>query len=481
MRLKKIIENLEIVKLINFKNYNITNVTHVSSDVCKGGLFFCISGNNFDGNDYVDVVVSKGAKCIITEREDIDALGVSIVVVKNIRKAMSIVGYNYYNRCVDDLKVIGIVGTSGKTSTSIIISQLLSSIDNNIGVIGTNGIYIGNIRQDNKFTTPDPLELHYIFYQMKMLGAKIVVMEVSAQAIALEKVYGIKFEICVFTNISKEHLDFFGSMEKYAKVKMDFFKKNRMKECVVNIDDFYGRELAYKVDMPCISYGVKEPSNSFAVDIDLKLCSTHFYANILDDIINVDSPFVGMYNVYNLVASLTVCKLLGMSKDSLQLSIQKLSAIDGRFNCFDIDGKEIIVDFAHTPESIRHLLLHISNHTNKKIISIFGCVGYSDREKRMDMASVVAEYSDKVIVTTDNRGKTTFDEITADIICGLGDCDYLCIEDRKSAIDYGFDVMTGGDILVIMGKGSENFQMIEEERVPYSDIECVLDLKGRRV
>lgn len=481
MRLKKIIENLDIVKMINFKNYNITSVTHVSGDVCKGGMFFCIKGNKFDGNDYITDVISKGVKCIVTEKEDIAECGVTIIVVNDIRKAMSLVGYNFYNRCVDDLKLIGVVGTSGKTSTSIIISQLLSLHDNNIGVIGTNGIFIGNIRQDNKFTTPDPLDLHYIFYQMKMLGVRTVVMEVSAQAIALKKVYGIKFEICVFTNISKEHLDFFGTMEKYVKVKMDFFNSSRVRESVVNIDDFYGRELAFKVDMPCISYGINEPANSFAVDIDLRLCGTHFYANILDDIIQVDSPFVGMFNVYNVVAGLTVCKLLGMDKDNLQSATKKLTAIDGRFNCYNISNKEIIIDFAHTPESIYYLLSHISKHTDKNIISVFGCVGYSDREKRIDMASAVARFSNKVIVTTDNRGKTSFEEISEDIICGLGGCEHICIEDRERAIEYAFNVMTEKDILVIMGKGAENFQTIEDKRVPYSDRECVLKLKGKRL
>lgn len=481
MRLKKIIENLDIKKIINFKNYNITSITHISEDACRGGLFFSIKGGTFDGNEFVNYVISKGVKCIITEEEKECWKGATIIVVDDVRKAMSVVGYNYYNRCVDDLKIIGIVGTSGKTSTSIIISQLLSNTDNKIGVIGTNGIFIGNIRQDNKFTTPDPLELHYIFYQMKMLGVKTVVMEVSAQAIYYKKVYGVHFDICVFTNISKEHLDFFGSMEKYAKVKMDFFNKKYVKECVVNIDDFYGRELAYKVEMPCISYGVNAPANSFAVDIDLKLNTTHFFANISDDIICVDIPLVGIYNVYNVLAGLSVAKLLGQSKEDMQRAIKNISTIDGRFNYYLIDGKEVIIDFAHTPESIENVLKHISEKSNKNIISLFGCVGYSDREKRVDMASAVSRYSRLAIVTTDNRGNTSFDDIAQDIIDGLDGIEYVCIEDRESAIRYGVENMGDNDILVLLGKGAENFQTIGNERIPFSDRVCLQKIKEGRV
>lgn len=476
MRLKKIIENLDIVKIINFKNYNITSVTHISQDVCKGGLFFAISGGTFDGNDFAIDAIKKGAKCIITEECGLDVVDATLIVVKDIRKAMSIVGYNYYNRCVDKLKIIGVVGTSGKTSTSIIISQILSINDRNIGVIGTNGIFIGNIREDNKFTTPDPLELHYVFYKMKMLGVKTVIMEVSAQAIYFKKVYGVHFDICVFTNISAEHLDFFGSMEKYAKVKMNFFNKNNMKECVVNIDDFYGRELAYKVDMPCVSYGVGEPANSFAVDVDLKLNETHFFANIMDDVIAVDVPLVGIYNVYNILAGLSVGKLMGLTREELQLAVRKIGVIDGRFNCYNIHGKEIIIDFAHTPESIDSVLQHIHMHSEKKIISLFGCVGYSDREKRIDMAEAVAKYSSSVIVTTDNRGETEFSVIANDMVCGLKDIPYKLIEDRTNAIKYAYENMGEDDILVILGKGAENFQTIGKERVPFSDRECVLKL-----
>ena len=257
---------------------------------------------------------------------------------------------------------------------------------------------------------------------------------------------------------------------------MDFFNKNNMKECVVNVDDFYGRELAYKVNIPCISYGLDEPANSFAIDIELGFENSKFVANILDDIVYVNASFVGRYNISNILASLTVAKMLGVSSVELGKAINELKEIDGRYNVYNVGGKKIVIDFAHTPRSILTLLSHIKETSNYNIISVFGCVGYSDRDKRIEMARAVAKYSSKIIVTTDNRGNTEFKEICNDIIDGLGYLQYICIEDRETAIKYAYSVMEDNDLLVIMGKGAETFQKIGDERVPYSDRDVVVKL-----
>ena len=475
MRLKNIIENLDIVKINNFKNYNISSITHISQDVEKDGMFICIKGNNYNGHDYIESAISLGAKCILTEDVNFSHQNVTVIIVENVRVAMSVVAKNFYNRCVDQMKVVGIVGTCGKTTTSSMVEQILTLSGKKVGLIGTNGIFIDKIRQENKFTTPDPLELHYIFYQMKMLGVEIIVMEASAQAIYYKKVYGINFDICVFTNISNEHLDFFGSVEKYARVKMDFFNSKNMKECVVNIDDFFGRELAYKVNIPCVSYGIHEPCNSFAIDINYQLDKTQFTANILDDVFNLDVSFVGEYNVYNLLAALTVCKMLGLEPEDLENAIKSLSDIPGRFNVFEFCGAKIIIDFAHTPDSIEKLLSHIRTYCNGKIIGLFGCVGYSDREKRQDMAKVVSKFSDVAIITSDNPGNTPYDEISKDIISSLS-CEYYDIQDRTQAIKFALDKLNERDTLVLIGKGIENFKKIGEKRLPYSEYETLKSL-----
>ncbi len=472
MRLKKILKNVQILDKKNFKDYNINTITHISNDVEKDSIFICIKGNNFDGNNYVNEAVKRGAKCIITE-EDLSVGNVCVVKVDNVRKTMSIVAKNFYNNACDDLKLIGIIGTAGKTTTSIIIANLLKSDDNIIGIIGTNGIFIGDVQLENKFTTPDPLELHYIFYQMKLLGVKTVVMEVSAQAIYLQKMYGIKFDICVFTNITPEHLDFFESMEKYARCKMDFFSEKNMKECVVNVDDFYGMEIAYKCNIPCITYSVKNPANSFAMDINIALSETKFTANILDEIIDVRSSLVGDFNVYNILAGITVAKMCGKSCEEIICNLQNLQTIPGRLNYFDKGGKIVIVDFAHTPDSFEKTLSFVKKFCLGEMITLFGCVGYSERNKRKDMGAIADKYSDHIILTTDNICNANFIDVCNDIKSGIIGCDVNIIEDRREAIEYAYEKMNVGDVLCVLGKGAEEFQKIGEERIAYSDLEVV--------
>jgi UDP-N-acetylmuramoyl-L-alanyl-D-glutamate--2,6-diaminopimelate ligase len=284
----------------------------------------------------------------------------------------------------------------------------------------------------------------------------------------------------VFTNINREHLDFFGSYENYVKTKMSLFTSDYVGTAIINTDDFYGRELAYKCSIPVVSYGINDPANSFAMDIDLGFDYTAFIANVLDEVVNVRTPFVGRYNVYNLIGAMTVAKLIVGGGINLNKVVDNLKPIDGRYNVYYKGCKKIIIDFAHTPNSIEELLSHIKTTTNSKIISLFGCVGYSDKDKRKKMGEVVARYSDYIIITTDNIGMANFGEVAEDIILGVGTGKYVCIEDRKTAIDYGYSIMNDGDILVLIGKGAENFQTIGVNRVPYSDKDCVMEIINRK-
>lgn len=475
MQLGKILQGVKILKKYNYKNIEIESITHISSEVIEDSIFICIKGNTFDGNDYIDEAIKQGAECIVTDK-DICVDGIVVIVVKDVRMAMSIMAKNFYEKACDSLNIVGIIGTAGKTTTSHIIYQILSINDKNIGVIGTNGIYIGSTVLENKFTTPDPLELHYIFYRMKMLGVKTVIMEISAQAIYLQKMYGIKLKIGVYTNISPEHLDFFGSMENYARTKMNYFNKKNMNECVINIDDFYGMELAYKLNIPCVSFGINNPANSFALDISLGLDNLKFVANILDDVYKVETGFAGNYNIYNILAAMTVCKMLGEKYEDILQGILTLKPIDGRLNIWDVGKKKIIVDFAHTPMSVDKIVSFIRSCVEGKLVVVLGCVGYSDSEKRKDMTKSAISNSDYLIITTDNRGETDFDSIVRDMVSVCDEGRYEIVEDRTTAIKRGFEILQDGDTLVLLGKGAENFQKIGKERVPYSDIKVVEDI-----
>ena len=262
-------------------------------------------------------------------------------------------------------------------------------------------------------------------------------------------------------------------MENYARCKLDYFNKKNMKEAVINVDDFYGMELAYKSQIPCITYALKAPANSFAIDIDLDIGGTKFVANILDDIFDVNSIMCGEFNVYNLLAAMTVAKMLGVKSSVIQNALKKMKTIDGRFNVFEFGDNRVLVDFAHTPDSIEKTLKLVRQFVSGRIYTIFGCVGYSNRDKRIEMGQVVDSLSDEIILTTDNRGTVAFQDICSDILNGITKCNVVAIEDREDAIKYGLGELKSGDILCVLGKGAENFQMIEGERKEYSDLEVV--------
>lgn len=270
MKLEKLLENVDIIEKINYKeNIDISCVCDNSLNVKKGALFVCINGFTANGQNYALDAEKLGASVIVTTNKL--EVNITQIIVKNERIALSVIAKNFYNNAVEKLKVIGVVGTNGKSSCSQIIFDMLSYLNKKVGLIGTNIIrYNGNVFENN-MTTPDPLLLHKTFYEMLNAGIEYVVMEVSAHAIYLNKVKGIMFETLLFTNISQDHLDFFKDMETYSKVKIDFFNIANTKSAVINIDDKQGINILGKNDLPIITYGIKNPSDIFAIDIKLNL------------------------------------------------------------------------------------------------------------------------------------------------------------------------------------------------------------------
>ena len=473
MRLNKVLEGVEISKLLNYKNVDILSLTH-NSKMCKSGsVFFAISGQDFDGNDYICDAVKMGAKVVVTEKEN-KVYDIVQVVVKDVRKTMSIVSKNFYNKASDRLKIIGIVGTAGKTTISMIISHILSVADKKCGVIGTNGIYINSVRYENTFTTPDPIELHKVFFDMEKAGVEYVVMEVSAQSIYYKKMYGVYIDIGVFTNVSNEHLDFFKTMANYIKVKTSIFTKNSMSKCVVNIDDETGKNIANNCDIKCLTCSACNTAD-YTVTETYKISNGQIVClKIRDKIYSIETHLIGKFNVYNLVEAVATCDTLSIDMDTIILAIKNMGSILGRCNRYLIHGREIIIDFAHTHDSIDKILDTIYDFYKKELVVVFGAVGYSDKDKRKNMGESVSKYSNKIIITSDNPGNTSFMDICNDILLGVSNAHAVLIEDRESAIRYAYNNLGEKEILVILGKGHENFQMIKNTRVPYSD-KAVLD------
>lgn len=477
MKLEKLVKDLDIIEKINFFNHEIKCITHQSNECDKQGLFFCIKGDNFDGHNFANEAINNGCVVCVCEKK-LEKVDVTQIIVPDVRLAMSIIAKEFFERACDSLKIISIVGTNGKTTTSHILAKMLKDCGKKVGVIGTNGVFVGEICLPNNLTTPDPIELHYTFKQFLSFGVEYAIIEASAHAIKLNKLFGVFSRVGIFTNISAEHLDFFNSMDNYAQTKLDFFNNQNMECAVINTDDAYGRRLLISTNVPAKSYGICSPSNTFAIDIKTSLQGSEFVVNLADDVFKITTKLVGDYNVYNILGAITCAHILGCSNEIIKTSLHTLESIPGRLNVFEKEENiKIIIDYAHTPDGIEKTLKLIKLLRRGRIITLFGVVGYANNLKRREMGQAVSKFSDVVIITTDNSCDEDFSTIAHDIKKGIAkEKSTMEIEDRKKAIYFGFDMLQKNDTFVLLGKGAETYQKIKSKKVSHSDIDVINEL-----
>lgn len=495
MKLKNLIKGVDLVKKINYnEELEIEYLCENSKEICKNSLFFALKGTNTNGQNYVLEAIKNGAKVIVLEQEiksnfinkidfknsqntqKLTLNSVCQIVVKNCRKAMSIICANFYENLHKNLKIISVVGTNGKTSITHILAHILKSSGKNVGIIGTNQICYNFKTIQNDMTTPDPILLHKTFYDMAQNGVEYVVMEVSAHAIYFDKLYGVKSEYAIFTNFSQDHLDFFKTMENYKNTKKQYFSNEYTKKAIINIDDPVGIEIVSCANIPCLSYGIKNPSDVFAINICMDLKGSKFVVNYNDSIFEIQSNLTCLFNVYNILACITCARQLGVENSSIISALNSMENVAGRFNLIDLKQNfNIIVDYAHTPESLKNLLTNVKTLTHSKIITVFGCPGNRDEHKREIMGKIAGEYSDYCIITSDNPQYENSYRIIRQIESGVcqTSCAYSLIDDRKEAITLALSLASPKSTVLIVGKGIENYQNINGEHIPFSDIECI--------
>ena len=468
MELDKLIKNVKVINKFNYKNLNIGLLCHNSKQAKKNSLFFCINGTNLSGENYVYEAIKNGAVAIVTEKQ-LD-VNVPQIVVENVRIAMSQISKTFYLNACDKLKIIMVTGTNGKTSITYILQSIFNTAGIKCAIIGTNGIFCDNKQLYYGLTSPDPIDLHYYFLQLKNLKVKVVIMEASAHAIYLNKLYGIKGEAIIFTNLTNEHLDFFGDMLSYANTKINYINSNNFKLIVANADTEYSNKIKQN---NTLFYGLKNPAHTFAVNITSSLNGTNFFVNCSDEVFEVSSSLVGLYNVYNLLACITTSYALGVSPEIIKKGIENLKQIPGRFNVYNLDlNNKIIIDFAHTPDGFLNVLSEVKNYRSGKIITLFGCVGYSDVIKRNEMGKIANDYSNEIIITTDNPNYTKFNDIALDIKKFIT-VPCVEIENRFNAIEYGINKLFKNDTLIILGKGAETTNLINGKKIEHNDFEAV--------
>ena len=474
MKLFELTKNLEC-QIYGDEEIEIEDIVYDSRKVKNGTMFVCLKGENADGHDYIKSAEQKGAKVVVCERKmEVD---VTQVVCRSTRKALSILFANFYSNPQKDLKMIAITGTNGKTTSSFLIKNILEEAGKTVGLIGTQGAFIGQQFFETGMTTPDPEMLFKLLFEMKENGLEFVVMEASAHALELDKLEGIVFEVGLFTNFTQDHLDFFGTMEKYKQSKLKLFSSKMIKSAVLNFDDPVGKEIAECIDVPYVSYGLYSPCDIFAIDVSRKISKTEYVVNLLDNVFDVRSNLLGEFNIYNSLGSAGTCALLGVNERDIKKGLESLKSVPGRLNSIQLsNGATAIIDFAHTPDGVEKVLTALSNMPFKRIITVVGCGGNRDKSKRPQMGKIAEDLSDFVVLTSDNPRFENPELIIDDIEFGMRKSTHTRFADRTIAVRHAIEISRSGDAIAILGKGAEEYQDINGVKSPYNDFEVVRDI-----
>lgn len=472
MNLSKIIRNIKYIDKRGDCDVEVLSLSQNAQKKCDRGLLFCYKGVKYDTHDYYQIFKDNGYVALVVERFlDID---LPQILVKNTRKVMNKMCNTFFLGVKDKLHFIGVTGTNGKTTTTSIIYQILSNAGEKVALIGTSGVFYADKALPPLLTTPDPVDLFYLLDDFYKNGIKYVVMEVSAHALSLDKLRGIKFEISLFTNITQDHLDYFSNMGNYSRAKLKLFSPLYSKYAIINTDDRYGYMFSHIVSIPFTTYGITSPAENFAMDISCDLSSTSFLAHCDDKIFDITTPLICKFNVYNILGAMTACLKLNVDSDVVFKTVKNLKSIAGRMNVYRLSrGGMAVIDYAHTPDGLEQVLSNLRCLTDGNIYTLFGCGGDRDRLKRAKMGKIASILSSHVFVTSDNPRYEEPEDIMENIIDGIEGDNFTAIVDRKECILRALNSINSGDVLLIAGKGAENYIDIKGKRLPYSDLDVL--------
>lgn len=446
------------------------NIKTDSRSVVKGDTFVAIKGHTVDGHDYIEDAINNGAIKIVCEHGKFD---VETIIVENSEEYLNKYLVDNYSSKFNDIKFIGITGTNGKTTTAYLTSQILTKLNINNAYIGTIGYYINNeLIYELPNTTPDILFLYNIILESIDKGVSIIVMEVSSHALSLGRINGIKFDVGGFTNLTEDHLDYHKTMENYLDSKLkilDYLKDNGV--MISNIDDPYGDRFKYKnyltLGFNDSDYNILDYKyNSLTTDIKFRFDNTVY---------NVETNLLNKFNIYNYMTALAFVNNIGISIDDIIKVTKDVYAPSGRNEIISVNGGKAIIDYAHTPDAVEKIITSYLEKKNGKIITIVGCGGDRDPKKRPIMGNIATDLSDYVILTNDNPRTENELNIMNDIVSGIKKDNYEIIYDRREAIKKGLDMVNKDDILLILGKGHEDYQIIGHTKYHLSDKEEVLN------
>ena len=482
MLLQYLIENLTDKVIIGDTNIDINKIEYNSQKIESNDVFVAIKGYKEDGNDYIKEAVEKGAVCIVTEDElNANELpNITIVRVQNSRIALSLIASKYYDFPARKLKLIGITGTKGKTTTAYMIRDILNASGKKTGMIGTIYNTYGNVCIEASRTSPESLDLQKLLKDMVDAQMEYVVMEVSSHSLVLDRVYDLHFAIGIFTNLSQEHLDFHGTMDNYLLAKSKLFEMCDF--ALVNGDDIHTPRLKKMIKCKTATFGLDNAVNITASDVRINNNNVEFkmYVNKMLETIVINIP--GRFTVYNALAAIGTCSLLGAQMDAILLALSNIK-VPGRSEIIDVPKTfTVMVDYAHNPSSLEAILSSIKKYVKGRIICVFGCGGNRDKEKRPMMGEISGRLADFTVITTDNPRNEDPSIIMKEIEDGVKKTKglYKIIENRKDAIAFAMRIAWKNDLVLIAGKGHETYQELKNgKRIDFDERKVVKDIANK--
>ncbi|MBR5543628.1 MAG: UDP-N-acetylmuramoyl-L-alanyl-D-glutamate--2,6-diaminopimelate ligase [Oscillospiraceae bacterium] len=475
MNLRDVLSNIDIISADVDMDVEISGVRCDSRRIEKGFVFVAIRGFETDGNKYIAKALENGAVTVITDSKKY--AGKNRIYVPDARRALALASKNFYNNPTRDMKMIGVTGTNGKTTVTYLIKNALEKSGFKCGLIGTNRNMIGEKSLDTERTTPESDSLWELFSKMRDEGCTHVIMEVSSHSLELSRVAGIDYDVAAFTNISQDHLDFHKTMAKYEAAKEKLF--HQAKCSVINYDDPAGKRIAKTAGGKVVTYSAYDNSADYiAKNIRLKASSCEFELVGIDMIGRVELGIPGQFSVYNAMCASSVLLSLGIPLDNISCAMREVGGVSGRAEVVPTDTDyTVMIDYAHSPDGLENILKTVSEVTQGRVITVFGCGGDRDRTKRPKMGRTVAELSDVVIVTSDNPRTEDPEKIIDDIVPGIEEVrgDFVRIADRRAAIYKALEMAEPGDLVLLAGKGHETYQEINHIKHHLDEREIVRD------
>jgi UDP-N-acetylmuramoyl-L-alanyl-D-glutamate--2,6-diaminopimelate ligase len=481
-KVEDLLHNIKVKNKLHLDNISIDKITFNSKESTPNSLFVAIKGEKYDGHDFIEEAISKGAKVVICQKDVDVPIDATKIIVDDTPKTLALLSRNFYDVNFDKIKIIGITGTNGKTTTLFLIDRILKEAGFKTASVGTLGARIkqGQFKKLGK-TTPPSLKLYSLIDQMLKENIDYCIMEVSSHGLCQERTYGIDFNQVIFTNLSWEHLDYHKDMESYFNAKCKLFTNSYRKQtAIINKDDSFYSRLKSVLNLRHLTYAIEEEADFKAKQISFNKSSTRFIIKTPKNDMSIKTHLVGAYNIYNILAAFASCYNLGVEPEVIKKAIESVSFIPGRFQQVD-EGQSyrVFIDYAHSQAALENVLKALKSLCGKDdhLITVFGCGGDRDKGKRSEMAKVAERYSDYVIVTTDNPRSEDPEDIARQVMNGFAkQQNHQLVLDRKEAIKKALLKAKKNDILLIAGKGHEAKQIFKDKIIDFDDVKITRNL-----